>query len=126
MTVDDSGQGPQHFDIGVEWQDTVVILTVSGELDLSTVPALAESIDLVVGKSPSAVIVDLSGVGFLASAGMAQLATAHQQIGETATLAVVADGPATGRPLALVGLDEVFRIYATTGEALSAIRTGSS
>lgn len=126
MTVDDSGQGPQHFDIGVEWQDTVVILTVSGELDLSTVPALAESIDLVVGKSPSAVIVDLSGVGFLASAGMAQLATAHQQIGETATFAVVADGPATGRPLALVGLDEVFRIYATTGEALSAIRTGSS
>lgn len=126
MTVDDSGQGPQHFDIGVEWQDTIVILTVSGELDLATVPALAESIDLVVGKSPTAVIVDLTDVGFLASAGMAQLATAHQQIGETATFAVVADGPATGRPLALVGLDKVFRIYAGIGEALSEIRTGSS
>ena len=40
--------------------------------------------------------------------------------------AIVADGPATGRPLTLVGLDEVFGIYATVDEALVAIHAGRS
>lgn len=126
MTADDAGLGPQHFDIKVTWNDRDAILAVFGELDLVTAPDLAESVSIVLKKSPTAVVIDLSGVGFLASTGMSLLASTHQQVGEKAGFAVVADGPATGRPLALVGLDEVFGIYATVDEAFVAIRAGRS
>ncbi|CCQ13496.1 Anti-sigma factor antagonist [Rhodococcus sp. AW25M09] len=126
MTADDMGPGPQHFDVIVEWRDQDVILAVSGELDLVTAPDLSESVALVLEKSPTAVVIDLSDVGFLASAGMSLLASTHQQLGGGAGFAVVADGPATGRPLTLVGLDEVFGIYATVDEAFVAIHKGRS
>jgi anti-sigma B factor antagonist len=126
VTADDTGLGPQHFDVIVEWRDQDVVLAVSGELDLVTAPDLSESVALVLEKSPSAVVIDLSDVGFLASAGMSLLASTHQQLGSDAGFAVVADGPATGRPLTLVGLDEVFGIYATVDEAFVALRKGRS
>ncbi|WP_281254440.1 STAS domain-containing protein [Rhodococcoides kyotonense] len=126
MTVDESGLGPQHFDVAVDWRGDTVVVTVSGELDLVTAPQLQESVTLVLGKSPTALVIDLSDVGFLASAGMSLLASTHQQLGEEAKFAVVADGPATGRPLSLVGLDQLFGIYATVEEALTALATGKS
>lgn len=126
VTLDESGLGPQHFDVAVQWRDDVVIVTVSGELDLATAPQLSESVKLVLGKGPAAVVIDLSKVSFLASAGMSLLASTHQQLGNSAGFAVVADGPSTGRPLTLVGLDEVFGIFATVDEALAAVQTGKS
>lgn len=126
VTLDESGLGPQHFDVAVEWRGDVVVVTVSGELDLVTAPQLSESMELVREKSPSAVVIDLTHVGFLASAGMSLLASTHQQLSGSAGFAVVADGPSTGRPLSLVGLNEVFGIYASVDEALAAVQTGNS
>lgn len=126
MTLDESGLGPQNFDVAVQWRGTAAIVTVSGELDLVTAPQLTESVELVCGKQPTALVIDLSSVGFLASAGMSLLASTHQKLGDTAGFAVVADGPATGRPLTLVGLDQLFGIFATVEEALDALQVGKS
>ncbi len=126
MILDESGLGPQHFDIAVEWRGDMVIVTVSGELDLVTAPQLAESVDLLLTKQPDAIVIDLSSVGFLASAGMSLLVSTHQQLGESMGFAVVADGPATGRPLSVIGLDELFSIYGTIDEALNALQTDKS
>lgn len=126
MTLEESGLGPQHFDVTVQWQDDTVIVTVSGELDLVTAPQLSESMELVLEKQPAGVVIDLSKVGFLASAGMSLLASTHQKISGSTGFAVVADGPSTGRPLSLVGLDQVFGIFATVDEALAVLRTGKS
>ncbi|MGA9871766.1 MAG: STAS domain-containing protein [Rhodococcus sp. (in: high G+C Gram-positive bacteria)] len=126
MTPDESGLGPQHFDVTVDWRDDVVVVTVSGELDLVTAPQLSESVELVLKKNPSGIVIDLSRVSFLASAGMSLLASTHQSVGSSAGFAVVADGPSTGRPLTLVGLDKVFGIFATVDEALAALATGNS
>lgn len=126
VTLDESGLGPQHFDVAVEWRDDVVVVTVSGELDLITAPHLSESMELVRNGTPKAIVIDLTHVGFLASAGMSLLAATHQQLAGSVGFAVVADGPSTGRPLALVGLNEVFGIYATVDEALAAVQTGRS
>lgn len=126
MTVENSGPGAKHFDINVHWHDRDVVLSVSGELDLTTAPSLAESVSMVMDQSPAIVVIDLTDVGFLASAGMSLLASTHQKLGGSSSFAVVADGPATGRPLALVGLNEVFGIYATVDEAFVALRTDRS
>ncbi|CQD19844.1 anti-anti-sigma factor [Mycolicibacterium conceptionense] len=72
-------------------------------------------------RAPKAVIVDLSAVDFLASAGIGLLVSAHHALAPAARFVVVASGPATGRPLALIGITNIIDVYATRAEALLAL-----
>ncbi|MGV0815438.1 STAS domain-containing protein [Mycolicibacterium boenickei] len=101
----------------------VSVVTVAGTVDMLTAPQLEEAISSAAQSSPSAIVVDLSAVEFLASAGMGVLVAAHEKLGDTARFAVVADGPATSRPLKLVGIAEVVDLFATLDEALAALQT---
>jgi len=60
-------------------------------------------------------------VDFLASAGMGILVVARDELPASVQFAVVADGPATSRPLKLVGISEVVGLHATLDEALAAL-----
>lgn len=111
---------PQNFEVQLKWIDRVVVLATRGDVDMVTAPSLEEAIGTVATKEPEAIIVDLSGVDFLASAGMSALVTAHNQLSRR--LAVVADGPGTSRPLKLVGLDAVLRLYPSVDDALNDLR----
>lgn len=109
----------------VSVHDEATVLTVAGEVDLATAPALENAIEATLGgKPPAALIIDLSQVSFLASAGMAALVAAHQRAGSATRIAVVADGPATSRQLKMTNLDQVFALYPTLEEALTALRQG--
>ena len=76
------------FEVAETWFDKVVVVSVSGVLDLLTAPHLGEAIDAAASKTPAGVIVDLSKVEFLASAEMAALATAHREITQFARFGV--------------------------------------
>ncbi|MGY4102542.1 STAS domain-containing protein [Nocardia sp. R16R-3T] len=106
----------------VEAHDGATVLTVSGEVDLATAPALENTIEAILTGKPAALIIDLTGVSFLASAGMATLVAAHQRAGATTTIVVVADGPATSRQLKMTSLDQVFALRTTLAEALDGLR----
>lgn len=108
------------FDVRPKWIGKLAVLSVYGDLDILTAPALNEAIVAVLPDSPEAVIVNLDGVGFLASAGMSALIRAHQQVTPTAPFIVVADGPATSRPLKLVGVDAIVTLYPTLERAIEA------
>ena len=103
------------------WFGDVAVVSVSGELDMLTTPELVRAIEAAARKEPSALVVDLSAVQFLASAGMSTLITAHEDVTPRARFAVVADGPATSRPLRLVGIDQIFTVYRTLDDALAGI-----
>lgn len=103
------------------WFGDVAAVGVSGELDMLTAPELARVIEAVARKKPAALVVDLSAVDFLASAGMSTLITAHEDIAPQARFVVVADGPATSRPLRLVGIDQIFAVYRTLDDALAGV-----
>ncbi|WP_067855396.1 STAS domain-containing protein [Nocardia shimofusensis] len=105
----------------VALHDAATVLTVDGEVDLATAPALESAIDGALADKPAHLVIDLTQVSFLASAGMAALVGAHQRAGETTAIAVVADGPATSRQLKMTSLDQVFALYATLDAALAAI-----
>jgi anti-sigma B factor antagonist len=102
------------------------VLTVGGEVDLVTAPALEEAIGGLVAEKPSALIVDLSAVDFLASEGLRLLAATHERIGDSAQFAVVARGPATRRPIHLTGLDKIFSVYPTLHDALTELQDSGS
>lgn len=105
-------------DISERWIDRVVVVSVSGVVDMLTAPQLATAIEAALAQNPAALVVDFTDVDFLASAGMGVLVAAHDRAGADIRLCVVADGPATSRPLKLVGIADIVALYATLDEAL--------
>ena len=101
--------------------DGIAVLTVSGAIDLATAPQLRDAVAAAIGAAERGLVIDLTGVGFLASAGMTVLVEAKQQLGDKG-FAVVADGPATARPLKLTGLDEPLALRPTLAEAVAVAR----
>lgn len=104
----------------VEPHGEAVVLDVAGEIDLATAPQLGESIIAAMEQRPETLVVDLSRVDFLASAGMAVLIGCHQQAKGNLRFRVVATGSATFRPMELTGMTEEMSIYPTREEALTA------
>jgi len=107
----------------IEHRDDITLLTVGEVVDLATAPVLEEAIDGLLATGPKALIVDLSGVTFLASVGLRLLVSTHDKVGESGQFAVVASGPITSRPIQLTKLDEVFAMYPTLDEALTRVRS---
>lgn len=102
----------------------LAVLAVSGTVDVLSAPELEAQIKATAATSPAAVVVDLSAVDFLGSSGMGVLVTAHSNLTPAIPFALVADGPATSRPLKLVGIADIIDIFATLDEALSALSAG--
>ncbi|OBJ54887.1 STAS domain-containing protein [Mycobacterium sp. 1423905.2] len=114
---------PDSITATVADHDGVAVLSIGGEIDLVTAPALEEAIGGVVAGNPAALVIDLSGVEFLGSVGLKILAATYEQLGD-AEFGVVARGPATRRPIHLTGLDKTFPLYPTLDDALTGVRDG--
>jgi anti-sigma B factor antagonist len=113
------GVAPDGFSVQAEDVGDAVVLTVTGEIDMATAPALEESIKSALEQSPDVLVVDLSGVGFLASAGMSVLIGGNQQAATRTRFRLVAAGNATLRPMELTGIAKEFSIHPSRDHALS-------
>ncbi len=100
---------------------TTHVVAVAGTVDTLTVSHVQEAITVATGESPAALIVDLSQVDFLASVGMGLLIQTNETLSPEQRFAVVADGPATSRPLKLIGVADIVKVFATLDRALAAV-----
>lgn len=108
-------------EIGERRVDGAIVVSVAGVVDMLTAPQLEAAIESALAQKPAAVVVDFTDVEFLASAGMGVLVAAQEQAGSDVQFSVVADGPATSRPLKLVGIADIVALYATLDEALAGL-----
>jgi anti-sigma B factor antagonist len=88
-----------------------VTVTVVGEVDTFTAPVLRSSLDTQLEQQPRELVIDLSGVQFLGSAGLAvlvetQKAARSRDVG----LRLIATTRAVTRPLEVTGLIDLFTI----------------
>ncbi|NIJ13809.1 anti-anti-sigma factor [Saccharomonospora amisosensis] len=99
-------------------QDTL-ILAVRGELDLLTAPYLAARISARLDGSLKAVIVDLSGLGFIGAAGMSVLVDSRELVERHGAMLQVITGEnrCVVRALRLAGLHEHLSIRLGFGAA---------
>lgn len=91
-----------------------VVLWVHGEVDTLTAPALGEALSALLAAEPAdgPVAVEMTGVGFLASSGLAVLIqAAHQAEAQGRELHLVASGRAVARPLQVTGADRLFTLH---------------
>jgi anti-sigma B factor antagonist len=105
-----------------EDKDRIQIVSVSGEVDLTSAPRLHEVIWRTkehVEDDPPRVIVDLSEVEFMDTAGLSVLLEESNAIGQSGErLCLVArEGPIT-RLLEVTGLSESFDVYAELDAAV--------
>ncbi len=97
------------------------MVAVGGEVDLSTAPAFEAAIATALKEEPPVLVIDLSEVTFMASVGLRVLVATQEELRESVRVAVVANNPATSRPIQMTGLDEIITLYPTLDEALSAL-----
>lgn len=105
-----------------ERRGAAVVVRFAGEIDLTSVSAVRAAVTaaLADATAPHPVVLDLTGVGFLASAGLAELQTADQRAADQHTpLRIVATGRAVLRPLEVTGMAEALDIRPDITTALA-------
>lgn len=81
-------------------------VAVSGELDMSTAPQLSQSLAEVLDQHPREVTVDLGGLSFIDSTGLALIVrTSNALRAHEGSLRLVRPTPPVRRVLEIVGLD---------------------
>jgi anti-sigma B factor antagonist len=116
-----TGGSASTCEVTEKWVGEVAVVAAVGVVDMLTAPQLEDALRTAVANKPEGLVVDLTEVEFLASAGMGVLVAAHDAKDEGTRFCVVADGPATSRPLKLVGIADIVPLYATLDEALAAL-----
>jgi len=103
-----------------EKRGDAVVIRVTGELDLLTAPILDELLsEAEAGSVDAPLVLDLTGVTFMASAGLALLMKYDERCGVAGrALRVVANDRAVLRPIALTGLMTRVTVVSTLGDAL--------
>ena len=110
--------------IRVRRDPAYVLVTVAGEIDIATVPALHERLRLLAAPG-RAVVVDLDQVTFIDAAGLGALAgAARQAAAHQASLSVVCAGRQTRRLFGMTGLDRTIPLARTLAEAAGALTAG--
>jgi anti-sigma B factor antagonist len=104
----------------IDWQDRSAIVTVAGDIDMARSKAFQAALTEIINEKPDRVIVDLSGVDYMDSSGVASLVKLHTQtkkIGATMALAQV--GKRVMSIFEIMRLNQLFKIFETLDDALA-------
>lgn len=100
--------------------DDVTVVAVAGEIDMLSAPELRAAMAAHLADNTTFVL-DMTGVSFLGSAGLAALVEGLQQSRRRGiAFRIVAVERAVTRPLVATGLGDVFAVFGTVEEALAA------
>ena len=101
-------------------QDRSNVLPLKGEIDLHVSPSVTALLDEVIGKKPERLVVDLSAVTYIDSAGLAALIQAMQKVEGYGGKFVLAGLQETVRSIFEISrLDQVFQIFPDVDTAMS-------
>ena len=96
------------------------VLPLKGEIDLHVSPTVTASLNEMIDKKPKRLVVDLSDVSYIDSAGLAALIEAMQRVEGYGGKFALAGLQETVRSIFEISrLDQVFQIFSDTHAALS-------
>src|SRR5213594_3869570 len=102
-------------------RDRAEVLPLKGEIDLHVSPSVAASLNAMIEKKPRRLVVDLSGVTYIDSAGLAALIEAMQKVEGYGGKFLLAGLQETVRSIFEISrLDQVFQIFPDIDTALAA------
>jgi anti-sigma B factor antagonist len=103
--------------------DGIEVLSVHGEVDVSTAPRLRQQLVETASSGHDSVVVDLDSVEFLDSTGLGVLVSGLKRFRtQGGDLHLVCNPPRILRVFEITGLTKVFAIHPTVDDAVSAAR----
>lgn len=107
--------------IGTVHEGDSCVVTVGGEVDIYTSPALKAALAAAAADGCRLMVVDLDKVAFIDSSGLGVLVGALRRAREAGgDLRVVSGNETVERIMRITGLDKVFSLHATRDDALEA------
>ena len=107
-----------NFDVAESEHNGTPVLTVRGEVDVSTAPELRERLLGLAERGATTAVVDLSEVSFVDSTALGVLVSGVKRLRSGGgDLRLVVTEPHISKVFEITGLTEVFRISATLDEA---------
>lgn len=116
---------PAPFETSSEQIDGVHIVSVRGELDLSTAVDLEGPLNSALSEGDVSILVDLSQCEFIDSTGIALIVRAWQQLtgdGGGGKLVICSHNDQVRRVLDVSGLDQSIPVHASREESLAALQ----
>jgi anti-sigma B factor antagonist len=108
------------LEIGVDRHDGYVVLSPRGEIDFVTGPQLEHAITGVLAAGDLHVVIDLTGVDFLESTGLAALIGGRRRaLALDGSLSLVGAGEQLVKVFRITGLDTLFPLHDTVAAALA-------
>jgi anti-sigma B factor antagonist len=102
-------------------RDQPNVLPLKGEIDLHVSPVLTASLNAMIDKKPDRLVIDLSDVSYIDSAGLAALIQAMQKVEGYGGKFLLAGLQETVRSIFEISrLDQVFQIFPDADAALAA------
>lgn len=102
-------------------QERPNVLLLEGDIDLHVSPAVRESLSAMIKKEPELIVIDLSHVTYIDSAGVAALILAMQEVESHGGKFFLSGLQKTLRSIfETSGLDRAFRIFPDVDAALGA------
>lgn len=103
-------------------QGDAQVLSLSGELDYHSSPELREKLTELTSKQAPKILVDLSGVDYMDSSGIATFVEAFQKTKRyQGRLILAALTPTVRGVFEIAKLDSIFEIAPTVGEAVKSL-----
>lgn len=79
------------------------VIALVGELDSSTAPTFRSAIEDAVATEPQRLLLEMSGLSYLSSAGLRCLVFARQKMGENVDIVLVGTRPAVRETIEMTG-----------------------
>jgi anti-sigma B factor antagonist len=119
---DPVGPEPGAVEVAVRADSGAAVVQVAGDVDASAVATVRGAIEEALHGTPRAVVLDLSAVALLASAGMTLLLEATEDLRDRGVpLLLAATARTVRRPLRITGLDRVLTLHDDVPSALVAV-----
>ena len=114
---------PAPFKVRSEQQDGVFVVTVEGELDMNTAPALERELEAPAAGNGAAVLLDLSACEFIDSTGIALIVRCWQLLDGNGRFALCGISDQVERVLDITGIEEAIPTHANREQALAQLRS---
>jgi anti-sigma B factor antagonist len=108
------------IDINVRpMEDQVTLVEVSGRIDSMNANELGAALSDTIDGGHIRLVLDLRSVEYMSSAGLREIVTALKKVKrETGDMRLAQPSPRVREVLEMAGLDTIFRIFPTQGEAI--------
>ena len=101
------------------------VISVSGEIHVSTAPEFQRRLDAAISRGKTAVVLDLTETEFIDSTGLSVILNGLRRVTrQRGRMAIVCTNPTVRRLFEITRLDSTFDIHETSEDALLTARSG--